>query len=95
MKKLLITLITILITINVYNQTPPPPADKNGNFSKSEFSKNNSWSKDGKSISPPDPNGAGSDGGTRIPLSNGLYILIIGSTFYFYYRIKKDKPIAY
>jgi hypothetical protein len=70
---------------------PPKQNTKKGNFSKKTFSNDNTWSRSGKALAPPDPGGGG--GGNPIPISNGLLILIIGSSVYLLKKIKNDTDI--
>jgi len=71
------------------------PSSKNGNFSKGETT--NKWEQvwvddkadDISDKKPPDPNNGG--GGNRIPISNGLSFLMIGSVVYIIKRIKDKK----
>jgi hypothetical protein len=83
-------LIVLPFIAPVDGQTPPP-SDKSGNFSKKTFSNNNSWSKGGKALTPPAPNGTGSTGGNRIPISGGLAFLLFGSTIYLIKRVRDEK----
>lgn len=83
--------VLILIVFPFYlfaDGQPPPPSNKNGNFSKTKFSKDNSWSKNGKALTPPNPTGG--TGGNPIPVSGGLAFLLIGSSAYLIKRIREE-----
>jgi LPXTG-motif cell wall-anchored protein len=86
-----IILLILTITANSVfaDGQPPPTSNKNGNFSKKTFSKDNSWSREGKALSPPNPNTGGT--GNRIPISGGLAILLIGSATYLLKRVRDEK----
>lgn len=95
MKNILFWLLMI-INLSLYSQeTPPPQNSKNGNFSKSEFNKNSSWSNNGKASSAPPHPGSGGHG-NRIdnPISSGIWILIVGSAIYLIIKIKKEKDFV-
>ena len=67
----------------------PSSATKSKNFSKKTFSKENSWSKNGKALAPPDPN---QDGwGNTSPISGSLTFLILGSVLYLVKRVKDEQ----
>jgi hypothetical protein len=66
----------------------PSSTSKSGNFKKSSFSKQNSWSSGGKALTPPNPNDA--TGGTKVPISGGLTFLLFGSTLYLLKRVKDE-----
>jgi len=88
---IIILFLAILPIFTYAGGQPPPPSNKNGNFSKKTFSRDNSWSREGKALSPPDPNGTGSTGGNRIPISGGLVFLLVGSTVYLIKRVRDEK----
>jgi len=67
---------------------PPKQSSKKGSFSKKTFSNDNTWSRSGKAMAPPDP-GDGS-GGHPIPVPNGMLLLVIGSSIYFFKKIKDE-----
>ncbi len=87
----IVVLFSILIVTPYFvfaDGQPPSSSSKNGNFSKNTFSKDNSWSRNGKALAPPDPN-AGT-GGNRIPISGGLAFLLLGSSAYLIKRIHEE-----
>ncbi len=89
--KILIAFALIVFTtgsVFADGKIPPPSSKKNGNFKKGTFSKSNSWSNNGKALTPPDPSGGGT--GNPVPISNGLAFLIIGSAIYFAKRVKDE-----
>lgn len=69
---------------------PPSSSNKSGNFSKKSFSSKNAWSNNGKSTGAiPTPGSSGT--GDKIPISNGLLILIAGSLIFISKRVHKEQ----
>ncbi|MFA6400744.1 MAG: hypothetical protein WCX31_03845 [Salinivirgaceae bacterium] len=86
---ILLLFLTVIPSLVFAGGQPPPPSNKNGNFNKKTFSKDNSWSKNGKALTPPDPGDGG--GGNPIPISGGLAFLLIGGTVYLLKRVRDEK----
>jgi len=83
-----ILLAGITCSSSAFADDPLSSSSKNGNFKKGTFSNNNSYSKGGKALTPPDPTTG--TGGNPIPISPGIIILAIGSTIYFGKRIRDE-----
>ena len=90
MKIPIISILIILFSISfTYGESMP---NKKGNFSKGSFSKNSTWSNtkgnNKKQLGPPGPGGG--TGGNPAPISNGMYILLIGSTIFLTKKISNE-----
>lgn len=90
-KILFSTLIFTTLSLGGYGQfkdeKPISSKQKNGSFKKKTFSTSNTGEPDRAGA--PGPGGGG--GGFPVPISGGMFILIGGSSLYFYRRIKDDR----